>query len=283
MFTLLLMLSHALSFPDQGDIYLEVTGQSDPNSPWVFFSPHENEFVANQYVAKQVNKKGGVFYVLRQRGEREITFEFNQNGVKKSVIIDPNRMFSDKGIKESIEKLNPNLPPQSALFKKAVKRAHALKTFVLNQLGENKTWLAVHNNTDGYEGDDKGGLGDVSIVRYQTKLNQGAQYLIDVSYLGLTQNNIDEDDLYFVTQQQDFDAMQNSQWNVLLQNPIVTSDPEEDDGSLSVYAQMHNIRYINIEAERIKENLGTNHLEVQKKMIDFTFDLLTLDKKQPAS
>ena len=276
MFALLLVLSHALSFPEQGDIYLEVTGKYTSDTPWVFFSPHENEFVANDYVAKQVNNKGGVFYVLRQNGQREINFIFNAD--EQRVKIDPNRMFTDKGIKASIKKLNATLDPQSHLFSQAVNRAHALKAFILKKLGTDKTWIAVHNNTDGYEGDDKGGLGDVSIVRYQTKLNQGEHYLIDVSYRALTQHNVDEDDLYFVTEQQDFDVMSNKPWNVLLQNPIVTSDPEEDDGSLSVYAQMHNIRYINIEAERAEGNIGSNHLEVQKKMVDFIYTLLATQR-----
>jgi hypothetical protein len=273
------MLSHALSFPAQSDIYLEVTGKSSPEAPWVFFSPHENEFVANQYVAKQVNDRGGLFYVLRQKGQREISFTFlnknqSDNKHKQTVQIDPNRMFTDKGIKESIKKLNPQLDPQSELFNKAVKRAHKLKAFVLAKLGTDKTWIAVHNNTDGYEGDGKGGLGDVSIIRYQNKLDEGKKYLIAVTQQGLKEKNIDEDDLYFVTEKQDFTAMVQAPWNALLQSPIVTSDPEEDDGSLSVYAQMHNIRYINIEAERIEGNLGADHLEVQKEMVDFTFTLL---------
>jgi len=91
----------------------------------------------------------------------------------------------------------------------------------------------------------------------------------------VTQLTGDEDDLFFVTQQGDFNAMQANQWNAVLQNPLVTSDIEEDDGSLSVYAQMNNIRYINIEAERRTDNIGNNHLETQKQMIDFTFNLIS--------
>lgn len=278
MITLLLILSHAIIFPEQADIYLEVTGERKVTAPWVFFAPHENEFVINDYIAKQVNDKGGQFFVLRQRGEREIVFTFQEGKTNKEVRIDPNRIFTDKGIHASIKKLNPTLDPQSSLFKHATKRANALGNFVLTQLGTNKTWLAIHNNTNGYDGDGKSGLGNVSIIRYQHKLESGAQYLIDVTQQGLVKNNIDEDDLYFVTEQKDFNAMKQAHWNAVLQNPMVTSDPNEDDGSLSVYAQMQGIRYINIEAERMAGDIGSNHLATQKNMVDYIFKLLLKTK-----
>ena len=114
----------------------------------------------------------------------------------------------------------------------------------------------------------QGGMGDVSMIRYRYKLNTGAHYLSN-----LTPLIGDEDDLFFVTNKQDFLHMQSSGFNAVLQNPIVTSDVEEDDGSLSVYAQMNGIRYINIEAEREYQNKGKNHLPMQIKMLNYTLSL----------
>ena len=301
MYNLLLIASQALSFPQQNDIYLEVVDahidsmqvENEVSHQWVFFAPHENEFVANQYVAKLVQKKGGKFVVLRQRGSRYIALVF----ANKTLYIDPNRMFTEAGVRASLTKLNPKTVVDSELFIQAVARATLLGKFVVKQLGGvhlntkaniNKTWVAIHNNTNGYEGDGKSGVGDVSIIRYQSKLDGGALYLIDTANYAVvnhaTHNKVntkfcDEDDLFFVTDRQDFKQMQKHHWNAVLQNPIVVIDPEEDDGSLSVYAQMHGVRYINVEAEReltlpTGKIFGENHLLIQQKMIDFTFELL---------
>ena len=234
---------------------------------WAFFAPHENEFVANAYVAKKVTEKGGVFVVLRQAGERLIQLKINQLTVQ----VDPNRIFTDRGIIASIKKNNASLDPQSDTFTAACERAKQLSQFILAALGresKSSTWVAMHNNTNGYDDDGKNGIGNVSIIRYQQKLSAGAQYLIDVAV-----GEQDEDDLFFVTSRDDFEAMKINGWNAVLQNPNVANDAEEDDGSLSVYAAMKGLRYINVEAERISDGFGEDHLQVQQQMVDFTFSL----------
>ena len=266
--SLLLLLSQALIFPQQTDIYLEVVGDANSNPNWAFFAPHENEFVVNEYVAKQIGDKGGVFVVMRQDGERLIKLQIDQTIVE----VDPNRIFTHLGRTASIKKLNPDLHPQSKIYKQATERAKKLSKFVLTAMGGDtkpKTWVAIHNNTNGYDDDGKNGIGTISIVRYQHKLDTGAKYLIDVA----TSTN-DEDDLYFVTNRHDFEAMKDNSWNVVLQNPDVAHDADEDDGSLSVYAEMKGFRYINVEAERSSNGFGENHYQIQKQMVDFTFSLL---------
>lgn len=268
MHNLLFALSSALTFPQQSDIYLEVVGSNNDAKDWAFFAPHENENVANQYVAGQIIAKGGVFVVLRQNGERLITLEIDN----KKVVVDPNRIFTEIGRFATIAKLNPNIAKQPTLVAKAEQRAKQLSEFVLETLSGKEppnTIVAVHNNSNGYTGDNKHGIGNVSIIRYQSKLTAGAQYLIDVA-----KGQHDEDDLYFVTNTADFNQMKSSGWNAVLQNPEVAHIPEEDDGSLSVYAEMKGYRYINVEAERITDGFGEDHLDVQMKMVDFTFALL---------
>ncbi|MCF2947813.1 hypothetical protein L0668_06830 [Paraglaciecola aquimarina] len=268
MFTLLFSMSSILTFQQQPNIQLEVVGNSNDSKHWAFFAPHENEHVSNDYVAQKIIEKGGVFVVLKQAGKRTVTLEIDNHKIK----IDPNRMFTQTGRFASINKLNPELASDPLSIQKAEQRAKKLSEFVLDTLSGKqppKTLIAMHNNSNGYEGDGKQGIGNVSIERYQTKLSSGAQYLIDVA-----SGQHDEDDLYFVTDKHDFSTMQSLGWNAVLQNPKVAHDPEEDDGSLSVYAEMQGYRYINIEAERVTEGFGENHLAVQKQMVDFTFSLL---------
>lgn len=256
-----------VAFPQQPDIRLEIFGNENINSHQVFFAPHEDEHIANQYLAKKVISHQRRFLILKQSGNREIHLQVNG----KTMRVDPNRIFTKAGIKQSIKKLNHTLSISSEDFAKASQIAMTLGQFIIKQMGgldRDKTWVAVHNNTQGYKGDDKGGIGDVSMVRYRGKLTGGAKYLSQ-----LTPLVDDEDDLFFVTEQQDFSSMESKHFNAVLQNPLVTTDPEEDDGSLSVYAQMNGIRYINIEAEREYQGQGKNHLPMQKKMIDYILSL----------
>jgi len=267
MLSLLFASSLAVVFPEQDDIYLEVVGHENSANEQVFFAPHENEHVINQYLAEKVIQEKGKFLVLRQAGQREISLNIdNQN-----ILVDPNRIFTVKGIKDSIKKLNPLLAISSTDFQQAVNRSYTLGQFIVTKMGglnKQKTWLAVHNNTQGFKDDGKGGIGNVSMIRYRYKLNSGAKYLSN-----LTPLVGDEDDLFFVTNKQDFMQMQSKGFNAVLQSPIVTSDIEEDDGSLSVYAQMHDMRYINIEAERKHQGIGEDHLSMQIKMLNYTLSL----------
>ena len=268
MHTLLFALSSALTFPQQPNLYLEIVGDNNSSKDWAFFAPHETEFVANNYVAKQIVEKGGVFVVLRQEGKRHVTFDIDN----QKVSIDPNRMFTKVGRLASLKKSNPKHRSNTSLINKAEKRAEALSQFVLKALSGEKppsTIVAMHNNSNGYKGDGKNGIGNVSIIRYKAKLASGAQYLIDTA-----SGTDDEDDLYFVTDKNDFNDMKQNGWNAVLQNPNVATDPNEDDGSLSVYSEMKGYRYINVEAERVTHGFGEDHLSKQIEMVDYTFSLL---------
>jgi len=272
--TIALLFSQALLFPQQHDIFLEVVGTPE-DKPWAFFAPHENERVVNQHVAKQILKHGGVFVVLRQNGERHI--QLNIEG--QIFEIDPNRIFTDLGRRATLAKQNPNLAKGSKLYDKALARTEKLANFILDSMGAKQatSWIAIHNNTNGYDNDGHNGRGTISINRYEKKLATGANYLIKVNNSG-----VDEDDLFFITKPEDYVAMSDANWNVVLQNPAVANDPSEDDGSLSVLAEKHGKRYVNVEAERADNGFGVDHLEVQKKMVDLTFNLLMKPKaKQP--
>lgn len=267
-----LLLSQSLMFSPQPDISLDVTKTSQPK-PWAFFAPHQTEHIANAYVAEQIQVKGGIFVVLKQNGKRYIQLSINNT----TYHIDPNRIFTPLGRKQTLLRLNPQLAKNTVDYQLALDRSEALANFILLTMNAQnvKTWVAVHNNTNGYSGDGHGGRGTISINRYAKKLAAGANYLIQVNDGGQ-----DEDDLFFITHADDFKEMSQAGHNVVLQNPNVANDPTEDDGSLSVLAEKQGHRYINIEAERVdQDGFGQNHLIQQKHMVDLVFDLLTAPTK----
>jgi hypothetical protein len=265
---LFLLFSQIIALPEQADIQLEIIGQASNNPNWAFFAPHENENVVNHYVSKQIQDKGGVFVILRQQGERLIHLNIEPFTVR----IDPNRIFTQAGRRKNIIKLNPKLRENTYVFHRAMRRSASLAQLILNALGgkdSSRTWVAIHNNTQGFRGDDNQGIGDISIHLYRKKLAAGASFLAAAS-----EPMLDEDDLFFVTEQEDYVAMQQDGWNVVLQHPQVIKKASEDDGSLSVFAHKNGIRYINIEAERSTASFGVNHFELQSKMVDYVLERL---------
>lgn len=265
-----LLFMQSVLFPPQQDIFLEVVTGAQ-SQPWVFFAPHENEQVVNQHLSDRIREHGGVFVILRQHGERHIQLNIDN----KLYEVDPNRIFTDRGRQHTLSRLNPDLTADSEQYHKALARAESLADFILKTMDAEQatSWIATHNNTNGYTGDGNNGRGTVSIKRYQKKLDSGANYLIQVH-----DANIDEDDLFFVTEASDFAIMADANWNVVLQNPNVAVDPLEDDGSLSVLAEMRGKRYINIEAERCDDGFGEDHLAEQKAMVDLTFQILMSER-----
>lgn len=261
-----LLLIQNIVFPQQPNISLDVT-TSAIQKPWAFIAPHENEHVVNNYVAQKILQHGGIFVVLRQYGERHIQLSVNGNKYEA----DPNRIFTNKGRVFTLRRLNQGIVLDSPDYKMALSRLEKLADFILSTMRaeQSSSWIAVHNNTNGYDNDGNNGRGTISIIRYQKKLKEGAQYLIEVFDAGK-----DEDDLFFITEAEDLAMMASSKFNTVLQNPSVASDPNEDDGSLSVLAEIQGKRYINVEAERADNGFGSDHLAEQKEMIDFTFKIL---------
>lgn len=249
-------------FPAQRDIRLEVHGTAPSPARVVFFAPHENEAVANAYLARRLHGVPARFFVLRQHGERHVTFTLGD----ATYALDPNRMFTRAGVAASLLGLNDHLVAGTSRFFEVQARALALGRFVLGSFGPlapDATVVTLHNNTPGYDNDGRGGVGTISIKRYLKKLQGGSVFLTDV-HVGRG----DEDDLFYVTDPADFAALKKQRCNVVLQNPRVAVIPDEDDGSLSVWAAMAGYRYINIEAQRKDDaGRGRDHLRKQKAMV----------------
>lgn len=254
-----------VDFPPQKDIQLEIHGVDRPANGVYYFAPHQDEHVINRYLIKKVKRRGEKFIILKQAGTRHIILRLEGQEIE----LDPNRMFTPKGVAKSIRRLNPGLDANAAIFDLAVNRGVKLGMFVIarmNQLKDkHQTIVAIHNNTEGYDNDGKGGIGTVSIHRYKSHLDRGLKYLADVNI----STRHDEDDLYFVTLRSDFEYLKKRNFNLVYQNPDVKIIPDEDDGSLSVFAEMKGVRYFNVEAQR-----DPDHFRRQKKMVKALFKLL---------
>jgi len=270
LFVYLALAGVPIPFPEQPDIHL-VCHEHPGGADAVFFAPHENENVGNGHLIRRIEERGGRFYILRQTGDRHIVLRIGGERIE----IDPNRIFTTIGAHETVRNLNPDLSP--ALAHEAGNNAIRLGRFILDHLGpfsEETVIVAIHNNTDGYDEDGKDGRGTVSIKRYANKLANGAGYLIETH-----RGKGDEDDLFFINDRSHYEAMKRDGWHIVLQNPAVAEDPDQDDGSLSVYAERIGRRYINIEAQRADdEGVGRDHRRVQERMIDYVLDLIGQDR-----
>lgn len=170
-----------------------------------------------------------VLYEIQQDGKRLLKYDDNS----RSYYFDPNRMFSKKGIINTLNKNNKSYP--AGIAKKIKYFTDTLLHFLTPQNPSNYI-IAIHNNTDG----------DFSVKSY---LNSPDAVQVYVS------KSEDPDDFFIVTKIVDFYFFRSRFQNVVLQSKLA-----KDDGSLSIYCQKKNIPYINIEAE-------DGHLKKQTEML----------------
>lgn len=189
-----------------------------------FVHLHENESTALMAAKYYVNKEGGTIITLHHRGTRNITFTLH----KVNYEFDPNRIFTDRGIKKTLTG-----------FGHYSLAAHQQVKYLANEI---KRWLppgkiiAVHNNKE------------YSIREYfpHHHLAKDAK-----TYHYLPQSNYRN--FYFVTQNNEFSRLKNLKFNVALQ-----ARHAQDDGSLSYFLAHKN--YVNIEA-------GYGQLQAQLQML----------------
>ena len=194
------------------------------NGIW-FVHVHEDEKTATSAATEFIDSIGyGCFVTLQHGSGRNISF--TQGGV--SYKFDPNRMFTDAGRKATLQKLGKY---SESAFSDVTRLA---KTFTSNYIDSNKLIIALHNNTN------DGGL----TIKSYTK---GGDYAPDASQVFINQKE-DADDFFYTTSKKAFTFFKELGFNVMQQNNATVTD----DGSLSVYAGLKKIDYINIEAEHGK-------------------------------
>jgi len=193
--------------------------------PFCFVQLHSNEATAD-HVTKMISEESGIEYLqIRNGTERMIGFRLGN----KQFRFDPNRIFSTKGIVETL-KLHSTYTENAFL---AVRR---FRDSLLNHLDQTKTIIAVHNNTEA----------DFSLTHY-LESRTGQVYKNPLQ---------DEDDFFITTDSVLFNQLKEKNFNVVLEDGAKIND----DGSLSVYCSQKGIPYINVEAEH-------GHLEEQERML----------------
>ncbi|KTD20421.1 protein-tyrosine phosphatase [Legionella lansingensis] len=194
-----------------GDTNVKIIRQMGKGKTFVHL--HENEHTAFQAAKMYIAREGGSLIALKHSGNRNIVFHLH----KQRYEFDPNRIFTDTGIKKTLKKFGSYSPEAHQEVKKFANK-------IISLLPAKGKVIAVHNNR-GYS--LKEYLPHHSLARDAKALN----YVPCTSYRNF----------YFVTKNQEYQRLKKLKFNVALQ-----SDHATDDGSLSYYLGHKN--YINIEA-----------------------------------
>lgn len=178
-----------------------------------FVHLHQNETTALTAAKKVVQDKGGVVITLIHPGQRNIVFHLDG----KRYEFDPNRIFSDKGIKMTLTNFG-------AYSQSAHQQVNTLANQIKLLLPREGKIVAVHNNKD------------YSIREYLP----GRSLHRDAADLYLDKQRYYRN-FYLVTRSEAFLRLKKLRYNAILQSEEAT-----DDGSLSVFLANHD--YINVEA-----------------------------------
>lgn len=195
---------------------------------YTFVAIHENESTAVAAARTVLARYGGRLIQLKHGGTRNVSFKLGG----RAYSIDPNRIFTDAGIRATVR------GGYSPEVHQAVK---AFAAEIIKRLEGSRAIVALHNNTNG----------SYSIRQYQGRGPLAA----DAAEVHVVEAQ-DPDDFFFVTSRRLFAVIKAGGFNVALQSASVS-----DDGSLSVYSARHGIMYVNVEAEN-------GHQAAQTKMLD---------------
>lgn len=205
----------------------------------VMLNVHDDENTSVTAGKAVIEQAGGRLIQFSHSGRRNIRFTLNG----ERYAFDPNRIFSDAGIRDTLERQSA----WSEAAHRAVKRfaTQYLEHFALNR---EPAIIALHNNSDD----------TLSIHSYEP----GREHAASTARVHVASNR-DPDDFFYVTDQRFFDYLKARDFNVMLQD----NANAPDDGSLSVYFGKKGIPYVNIEAE-------LSHLNVQIEMARVTCEML---------
>jgi hypothetical protein len=210
-----------------------------PHSPSVsFVNLHDDENTSVEAGIDFLSRYGGSLLQLQHSGKRH--FKFMLNG--QPFAFDPNRIFTNKGIRETLEKQNIYREDAAAEVKKIA------DSLLINYVDNKKLVIALHNNTER-------GLSILSYRKGGFEFKNAARVYINGS--------MNPHDFILTTDAHIFHYLKRRKINVVLQrhNP-------GDDGSLSVYAAKKKIRYVNIEALHGHFDEQLQMLETLKGIID---------------
>lgn len=201
-----------------------VSIRQTPGKGKTYVHVHHNEQTALKAAKAVIRKDGGSLITLVHSGGRNIVFHLNN----KRYEFDPNRIYSDKGIKKTLAQYSYYTPEAHQEVKK-------LATKIKSLLPKGKV-IAVHNNSS------------YSLKDYLP----GHGLAKDAKAVHLSPDNYYRN-FYLVTRLTDYLRLKLEGFNGVLQKPSAT-----DDGSMSIY--LARSEYINVEA-------GYDQLNEQIKML----------------
>lgn len=214
-----------------GSTMVSILSRSEGSAALTYVNVHENEITARTALNLWVQRTKARAVCLKAQRARLISFAFEN----RIFIFDPNRMFTARGIEQTLRFHGPYTPAAHDLIAGfAAKVVRALRT------SEAQAIIALHNNFQGkYSIYSHLGDGANASEAERVKLGRpeaGHEFIL-------------------ANRASTFEYLSNAGLNVVLLN----SRPP-DDGSLSVYCHQHRLTYVNVEAPH-------GHLESQLGML----------------
>lgn len=242
------------------NIGLTVTTEQGENSN-CFLIIHDDEDTATEAVLDHIKANGGKMIELNNEGKRKVTFKTKDG---KEVTFDPNRIFTDEGLKKDLKDKNHDKKYEED--NDIINEVKKLRDKILKLLEECRCEpiIAIHNNKD----DDPDGFGINSYSEGGNEEKKG-----NTRKLGGNPNIVkgeDPDNFFLVTKKEDFDKIK-GKYNVVLQtenndSTLPGGKGPYDDGSLSV--KFKDKQYFNLEVQhkdRDKQKEMLADLEKVKK------------------
>ena len=176
-----------------GDKLFSIARHGDEKkASYVLISLHSNETTAIDVAKTFIEKEGGLFLELLNYNQRLIEFSEEE----KIFSFDPNRIFTPAG-------RIANLKLNKSYSKYIEQQVQKFAVFILAEIPENKTIIAVHNNTDSNY--------TISDYKKGNKLEKDAEFVHQNPAL-------DEDDFFLTTEPSLFKSLKSENFNVVLQH-----------------------------------------------------------------
>jgi hypothetical protein len=222
-----------------GDSTIDVVVHQSAAPGLTYLNLHDNEQTAVEAALSVLRREGGRLVELKHTGERNVTFTLADS----VYIFDPNRMFTDVGLRASLDTLSAATDTAHAVV-----RAFADSVLAIYRPDTLDAVVTVHNNTENR----------YSALSYA----DGGDYEDDALFVYVAGDE-DPDDFFFVTDEDLYNELREEGFSAVLQD----NRQATDDGSLSVYCGQQGLPYVNAEAQH-------GHFAEQVKMLRFLHQLL---------
>jgi hypothetical protein len=199
-----------------------------------FINLHEDEATSVEATLDVMRRRGGRLLVVRQHGERTVRYVRGDS----VYAFDPNRIFTPAGRQMQLARAGA----EGEDVERALTQL-ADTLLALYGARDRALIVAVHNNWPG----------GYSATSYMP----GQEHEAEARFVHLNEVEL-PDNFFLVTDFDLYTEMRTARFNVVLQD----SARMTDDGSLSVWAAIQGIPYINVEAAR-------GDFEAQVRMLEF--------------